>query len=37
LFAPALAARFIAKAERIGESLKLGLFYRPDALRIRPA
>jgi len=37
LFAPPLAAQFSAKAERIGESLKLGLFYRPDALRIHPA
>jgi hemoglobin len=31
LFAPDLAAHFIQKAERIGESLKLGLFYRPGA------
>ena len=37
LFAPAVAAQFIAKAERIGESLKLALFYRPDAFRIRSA
>lgn len=29
LFAPELAARFAAKAERIADSLKLGLFYRP--------
>lgn len=33
LFAPAIAAQFIARAERIAESLKLGLFYRPEALR----
>lgn len=37
VFAAPMAAQFVAKAERIGESLKLGLFYRPDALRIRPA
>lgn len=37
LFAAPIAAQFIAKAERIGESLKLGLFYRPGALSIRPA
>ena len=36
-FAAPIAAQFAAKAERIGESLKLGLFYRPDAVRIRPA
>ena len=35
LFAPELAARFVDKAERIGESLKLGLFFRPQ-LRIVP-
>lgn len=29
LFEPELAAAFIAKAERIAESLKLALFYRP--------
>jgi hemoglobin len=29
LFAPEIAARFRDKAERIGESLKLALFYRP--------
>ena len=33
IFAPAIAAQFAAKAERIAESLKLGLFYRPQ-LRI---
>jgi hemoglobin len=35
LFAPELAAQFVQKAERIGESLKLGLFYRPQ-LRVVP-
>jgi hemoglobin len=30
LFEPALAAAFRDKAERIAESLKLALFYRPD-------
>src|ERR1700747_2582280 len=29
LFAPELAASFREKSERIAESLKLGLFYRP--------
>ena len=29
IFAPAAAAQFSAKAERIAESLKLALFYRP--------
>lgn len=37
LFAAQVAAQFVAKAGRIGEILKLGLFYRPDRLRIRPA
>jgi hemoglobin len=37
LFAPPVAAEFVAKAERIGESLKLALFYRPEGLRIRSA
>ncbi len=32
LFAPDVAAGFAAKAERIAESLKLALFYRPGAL-----
>jgi hemoglobin len=32
LFAPDLAAQFRAKAERIAESLKLALFYRPGAV-----
>jgi hemoglobin len=31
LFVPAVAARFAEKAERIGESLKLALFFRPGA------
>jgi hemoglobin len=31
LFAPDLALQFKAKANRIAESLKLGLFYRPGA------
>ena len=38
---PAIAAlvhRFYGKAERIAESLKLALFYRPDAIRVaRPS
>ena len=33
LFAPEAAARFRDKAERIAESLKLALFYRPGAIR----
>jgi len=32
LFAPDPAAQFRAKAERIAESLKLALFYRPGAV-----
>ncbi len=35
LFAPAVAAQFGEKAERIAESLKLALFYRPGAVPIR--
>jgi hemoglobin len=35
--APELAARFILKAERIAESLKLGLFYRPARGPASPA
>ena len=31
LFAPAAAAQFRAKAERIADSLKLALFFRPGA------
>jgi len=34
VFAPEAASRFRMKAERIAESLKLGLFYRPDGLRV---
>ncbi len=32
LFAPPIAARFRDKADRIAESLKLALFYRPGAM-----
>jgi len=32
IFAPELAAQFTAKAERIAESLKLALFFKPEAL-----
>ncbi|HYU11446.1 MAG TPA: group III truncated hemoglobin [Stellaceae bacterium] len=35
LFAPELAARFREKAERIADSLKLALFYRPGSIRPR--
>jgi hemoglobin len=35
LFPPLLAAQFVSRAERIGESLKLALFYRPEAIRPR--
>jgi hemoglobin len=34
VFAPAAAAQFGLKAERIAESLKLALFYRPEAITI---
>ena len=34
LFAPPLAMRFREKAERIAESLKLALFYRPGTIPI---
>ena len=37
LFAPAEAAAFRHKAERIAESLQLGLFFKPGALSARPA
>jgi hemoglobin len=37
LFAPGPAAQFAAKAERIAESLKLALFYRPAAVAMRRA
>lgn len=30
MFTPAIAAEFKVKAERIAESLKLAMFYRPD-------
>jgi len=33
IFSPAEAAQFGVKAERIAESLKLALFYRPYAIR----
>jgi hemoglobin len=33
IFTPAEAVQFGVKAERIAESLKLALFYRPDAVR----
>jgi hemoglobin len=36
MFAPAAALQFRDKAARIGESLKLGLFFRPDGLAVRP-
>jgi hemoglobin len=36
IFAPELAASFRLKSERIAESLKLGLFYRPGDLALRP-
>jgi hemoglobin len=36
MFAPDAAAQFRHKAARIGESLKLGLFFRPNGLTIRP-
>jgi hemoglobin len=35
LFIPAVAERFAEKTERIGESLKLALFFRPDAAAAR--
>jgi hemoglobin len=37
VFAPAAAAEFAAKAERIAESLKLALFYRPRTAASRTA
>jgi hemoglobin len=38
LFPPEIADVFRVKSERIAESLKLGLFFRPDnGLTIRPA
>jgi hemoglobin len=35
LFVPAVADRFAEKAERIGESLKLAVFFRPEPRRLR--
>ena len=35
--APELAAQFREKAQRIAESLKLALFFRPGALAVRAA
>lgn len=32
LFAPAVAALFVEKAQRIGENLQLALFYRPASV-----
>ncbi|HVC51456.1 MAG TPA: group III truncated hemoglobin [Stellaceae bacterium] len=37
VFAPDEALQFCAKAERIAESLKLALFYRPGAIPTRRA
>jgi hemoglobin len=42
LFVPAIAEEFVVKARRIAESLRLALFFRPDApwsgdLRDRPS
>lgn len=37
LLAPVAAAQFGAKAERIAESLKLALFYRPGGVPLRSA
>ena len=37
LFEPAPAAAFRMKSERIADSLQLGLFWRPDQIRARPA
>lgn len=37
VFAPEPAAAFRDKANRIAESLKLALFYRPGELAVRPA
>ena len=37
VFAAETAAQFGLKAERIAESLKLALFYRPDEIAIRRA
>ena len=37
VFTPETAAQFCFKAERIAESLKLALFYRPGEIAIRSA
>jgi hemoglobin len=37
VFAESAAGQLRLKAERIAESLKLGLFYRPGTLRVAPA
>lgn len=37
VFAPDAARQFSARAERIAESLKLALFYRPGAITVRSA
>jgi hemoglobin len=37
VFAPQAAGQFRLKAARIAESLKLGLFCRPDAIRVAAA
>ena len=34
MFEPDLAARFLERANRIAESLKLGLFFRPEAVTV---
>lgn len=34
LFEPELAQEFVIRAERIAESFKLGMFYRPSELRV---
>jgi len=34
IFEPELAARFLERANRIAESLKLGLFFRPEAVTV---
>ena len=34
MFEPELAARFLERANRIAESLKLGLFFRPEAVTV---
>ncbi len=34
LFTPEIAEEFIVRAERIAESFKLGMFYRPQELKI---